>query len=322
MTATPTNGICSRSTTPTPPGPAWPNESVALPQATAAAVGPFFVSTFGNQQHFTYLDGNGNLQDCWYDGNQWNLQQINNADPAGPSVPNESVALPQATAAAVGPFFVSTFGNQQHFTYLDGNANLQDCWYDGDANQWNLQQINNANPDGPSAANESVALPQATAPAASGPFVCTFGTQQHFTYLDDNRNLQDCWWDGNQWNLRQINNANPDGPSAANESVALPQATAPAVSGPFVSTFGNQLHFSYVDDNNNLQDCWWDGNANQWNLLQINNANAAVPSVANESVALPQATAPAVSGPFVCTFGNQHFTYLDDNNNLQDCWLG
>ncbi|MGA9679716.1 MAG: hypothetical protein WBR28_32085, partial [Mycobacterium sp.] len=198
------------------------------------------------------------------------------------------------------------------------------CWYDGDANQWNLQQINNANPAGPSVPDESVALPQATAAAVGPFFVSTFGSQQHFTYLDGNANLQDCWYDGdaNQWNLQQINNANPAGPSVANESVALQQATAPAVSGLFVSTFGNQLHFSYVDDNNNMQDCWWDGNANQWNLLQINNANAAVPSVANESVALPQATAPAVSGPFVCTFGNQHFTYLDDNNNLQDCWLG
>ena len=83
----------------------------------------------------------------------WNLLQINNANAAGPSVQDEFVALPLATAAAVNApgdkFFVCTFGNQQHFTYLDGNGNVQDCWYDGDANQWNLQQINNANATGP-----------------------------------------------------------------------------------------------------------------------------------------------------------------------------
>src|SRR5271165_1318958 len=313
-------------------GPSVANEFVAVPTATFPVAGSTFVCTFGNQQHFTYLDGNGNLQDCWYDGdaNQWNLQQINNANAAGPSVANEFVAVPAATAPAGSPF-VCTFGNQQHFTYLDGNGNLQDCWYDGDANQWNLQQINNANAAGPSVANEFVAVPAATAPAGS-PFVCTFGNQQHFTYLDGNGNLQDCWYDGdaNQWNLQQINNATAAGPSVANEFVAVPAATAPAGS-PFVCTFGNQQHFTYLDGNGNLQDCWYDGAANQWNLQQINNANAAGPSVANEFVAVPTATAPAAltspTGPantlFVCTFGNQqHFTYLDGNGNLQDCWWG
>ncbi len=47
-----------------------------------------------------------------------------NANPAGPSVPGEFVALPGATVPAGGPF-VCTFGNQQHFTYID-NPNLQD----------------------------------------------------------------------------------------------------------------------------------------------------------------------------------------------------
>jgi hypothetical protein len=325
-------------------GPSVANEFVAVPAATAPSDGIAFVCTFGNQQHFTYLDDNSNLQDCWWDGdaNQWNLQQINNANGAGPSVANEFVAVPAATAPAMFPsLFVCTFGNQQHFTYVDGNGNLQDCWYDGDANQWNLQQINNAYGAGPSVANEFVAVPAATAPFWDwSPFVCTYGNQQHFTY-EENGNLHDCWWDGdaNQWNLQQINNANGAGPSVANEFVAVPAATAPAVpnmpnqsGGRFVCTFGNQQHFTYLDGNGNLQDCWWDGDANQWNLQQINNANGAGPSVANEFVAVPAATAPAalfsLSGQrantlFVCTFGNQqHFTYLDGNGNLQDCWWG
>ncbi|HME48932.1 hypothetical protein [Mycobacterium sp.] len=320
-------------------GPSVANEFVAVPAGTLPATAGTFVCTFGNQQHFTYLDLNGNLQDCWYDGdaNQWNLQQINNANPIyGGGVANEFVAVPEATAPATpGSLFVCTFGNQQHFTYLDGNFNLQDCWYDEDANQWNLQQINNANGAGPSVANEFVAVPTATFPVAGSTFVCTFGNQQHFTYLDGNGNLQDCWYDGdaNQWNLQQINNANPIYvPGVANEFVAVPAATAPATPGSlFVCTFGNQQHFTYLDGNGNLQDCWYDGDANQWNLQQINNANAAGPSVANEFVAVPTATAPAAltspTGPantlFVCTFGNQqHFTYLDGNGNLQDCWWG
>jgi hypothetical protein len=69
------------------------------------------------------------LQDCWYDGdaNQWHLQQINGGE--GATVPGEYVACPQAPGAAESPFFVCTFGNQQHFTYLDQNLNLQDCWW-------------------------------------------------------------------------------------------------------------------------------------------------------------------------------------------------
>jgi hypothetical protein len=109
-----------------------PNEFVALPGATAPAISNPFVCTFGDQQHFTYLDRNDNLQDCWYDGvtNRWNLQQINNANGAGPSVPDEFVAVPEATAAAnFQTLFVCTFGDQQHFTYVFGNSNLQDCWW-------------------------------------------------------------------------------------------------------------------------------------------------------------------------------------------------
>ncbi len=303
-------------------GPTVPGEYVACPQAPTVGGGPSspFVCTFGNQQHFTYLDDNGNMQDVWYDGdaNQWNLQQINGGKVT--TVPGEYVACPQAQSPNATDPFVCTFGNQQHFTCLDDNGNMQDVWYDGDANQWNLQQINGGNVT--SVPGEYVACPQAAA-AASRPFVCTFGNQQHFTYLDDKRNLQDVWYDGdaNQWNLQQINGGNVT--SVPGEYVACPQAPAAGLPAPgslFVCTFGNQQHFTYFDGNGNMQDCWYDGDANQWHLQQINGGN--VTSVPGEYVACPQAPAPAVnSSLFVCTFGNQqHFTYIDINNNIQDCW--
>ena len=37
-------------------------------------MGDLFVSVYNGQQHFTYRDKNGNLQDCWY-GDGWHLQQ-------------------------------------------------------------------------------------------------------------------------------------------------------------------------------------------------------------------------------------------------------
>jgi len=175
--------------------PTVPNEYVACPDAPATDIGGPFVCTFGNQQHFTYADVNGNLQDCWYDGKtgQWNLQQINGGTVT--TVPGEYVAVAAAPATDQAAPFVCTFGNQQHFTYPDGNGNLQDCWYDGDTGQWNLQQINNATGQ-PTVPGEYVACPDAPVAARYGgtPFVCTFGNQQHFTYIDGNGNLQDCWW--------------------------------------------------------------------------------------------------------------------------------
>ncbi len=281
-----------------------------------------FVSVYNNQQHFTYLDANGNLQDCWYGGG-WNLQQINNANGSGATVAGEPVAAAQATAAAAGGFFVCQYNNQDHFAYLDVNGNIQDCWYDG---SWNLQQINRgagchgrgrAGDDeragrGGRPVRERVQRPAAlllprrprqrpgllvrrpqqpvepaadqqrqlfrrnrrgradarprrqTAAAAGGLFVCQYNGQDHFAYLDVNGNIQDCWYDGptNRWNLQQINGATP---TVAGEPVVT---HGPAVAGDlFVSVYDNQQHFTYRDGRGNIQDCWYDGG---WNLQQIN----------------------------------------------------
>ena len=35
------------------------------------------MSVYNDQQHFTYRDQGGNLQDAWYGTNGWHLQQIN-----------------------------------------------------------------------------------------------------------------------------------------------------------------------------------------------------------------------------------------------------
>ena len=111
-----------------------------------------FVCSYNDQDHFAYLDANGNIQDCWYDGSRatWKLQQINRGN--GPSVPAEYVAT--NGPAVAGDLFVSVYNGQQHFTYRDQNGNLQDAWYGGGA--WHLQQINDANgPAPPSPASTS-----------------------------------------------------------------------------------------------------------------------------------------------------------------------
>jgi hypothetical protein len=76
----------------------------------------------------------------------WNLQQINNANNKGASVPGKSIASAGATAPTLGlPFglFVSSYNSpplfpfyntQQHFAYLDDGGNIQDVWWDGGEN--------------------------------------------------------------------------------------------------------------------------------------------------------------------------------------------
>src|SRR5260370_41243912 len=47
-----------------------------------------FVSVYDGQQHFTYRDSTGGLQDAWWGGSSWNLQQLSEG---GPAVSGESV---------------------------------------------------------------------------------------------------------------------------------------------------------------------------------------------------------------------------------------
>lgn len=285
--------------------------------------------TFGNQLHFIYLDANFNLQDCFVDGAptgspsppQWQLRQINGPHPL---IASEALVCPQAPTvgqaslqASFWPGFVYSFGDQLHFSYIDEQFNVQDCYYDGDPTPpWPMRQINNSEGLGPTVTGplpESVACPQATASAGSM-FACTFGNQQHFAYVDGANNLWHVYKDGDAipWTVQQIN----DG------GVPTAQPAPSLIEGGsvFLCTDGNTLHFTYIDYNNNLQDCIYDGD--QWILQQINGGK---PTVQGEPVRFPDAppVSTVVNAWFVCPFGDQlHFIYVDDNNNLQDCWYG
>ncbi len=96
-----------------------------------------------NQQHFTYRDASGNIQDVWYDGGGWNLQQLTGTTPTCPQpglcTANEQIRV-FAAPAATGNVFASVYKNQQHVTYRDTSNNIQDVWYDGSGG-WNLQEL-------------------------------------------------------------------------------------------------------------------------------------------------------------------------------------
>jgi hypothetical protein len=243
-----------------------------------AAVGRLFVSVFGKQQHFAYVDLAGTLQDVWYDGetNHWSVQQIN----AG--------GLTNGPAAVSGPF-LSVFGEQQHFAYLDNAGAVWDSWYDRENDTWALQK---ANVGGQTDGNAS----------ADRPFVWINNQQQHFTYVDAAGTIFDAWYDrpNDMWKLQQINAGGlTNGPAA--------------VARPVLSVFGHQdeqQHVGYLDSGGIIWDMWYDGGSGDWKLQQINASG------------LTEGPA-AVAGPFIYTFltsWQQHFAYLDSAGTIWDSW--
>ena len=47
-----------------------------VPTPGPAAADDVFVSVYNNQQHFVYRDAKGNIQDAWFGGGAWHLQQL------------------------------------------------------------------------------------------------------------------------------------------------------------------------------------------------------------------------------------------------------
>jgi hypothetical protein len=148
-----------------------------------AVSGPF-IGVFTDQQHFVYLDNQGNIWDSFYiaHNNSWNLQQINkDGNQNWPTARIDHVSI-----------WTSNNDTQQHFTYLGMDFAIYDAFWDG--NKWSLQKIN-------AGGNTGAPLSEST------PFACVFGSQQHIGYSDRDGNLWDCWNDGNgNWTPQQINN--------------------------------------------------------------------------------------------------------------------
>jgi hypothetical protein len=282
----------------------------ALPAVPAPGSAPY-LSAFGYELHFAYIDTNSNVQDCFYNSvtDKWGARQITGVGGVLPNVPAVGGVSPYGSPNS--PLALCAFGDQLHFTYIDANNVLQDCYcfYDDGILQWKLQQINGTDPTVP---GESVVC-KGTPLLGDNPVVsaCTFGNQQHFTYIDGNFNLQDCFYDGdtNEWHSQRL--------TGGSWPFALPAPSLCADGGVSVCTFGNQQHFVYLDQNLSLQDCFYDGDENQWKLQQI---TGGMPTVTGEPVSCP--TAPPLGLGFwsVCAFQDElHFIYVDDKENLQDC---
>jgi hypothetical protein len=307
------------------------------------------IGVYNNQQHFvsvapgtvpSYSGINVQpIQDSWYDGSNWHLQEID-AKSGGPMAAWSGPLGGYEGRALCGPTFRVAIWNygtqQQHFTYLNGSPGaVYDAFWDGGANKWHIQLINNAaqqTPPPPTPLQASL-KPLTNCPWAVGdPFASVFITnasaqsgQQHIAYRDQNGIIWDAWYDPagpNQWNTQQINLAGGtrNGPAAIGGPCIW---TVPGGSGP-----QKQQHFTYVAGDGSIQDAWYDGVTVGWNLQQLNlgGPSALVPAVG----VYEPAFAPIPSGLSACIFGyfttassaitEQHVAYRDKNGVVWDAW--
>ena len=238
-----------------------------------AATGDPSPSVYNNQQHVFYTSDAGVISDSWYDGATgfWHSQQINKG---GVTAGDATVGNPSA----------SVYRNQQHVFYLTQHGVIQDSWWDGATNHWNLQTINLSGvTNGPAAAGD--------------PSPSVYNNQQHVFYTADSGIISDSWYDGatGHWRSQQIN-------------LSGLTAGRAAMGNPVPSVYRNQQHVLYLVADGKIDDSWWDGPTNRWNLQQINKNGVT-------------SGAAATSSPCASVYNiQQHVFYLIQNGIIQDSW--
>jgi hypothetical protein len=232
-----------------------------------------------SQMHCCYRDGAGIIWDAVYaggrSGNTWNLQQLTGAG-----------GLTSAPKAA-GDSCLTVYGNQMHCCYRDVHGHIQDVWYDGNHDTWNLQQLTGSGG-------------RTSAPKAAGdPCLTVCGNETHCCYRDVSGDIQDAWYDENQrsWNLLHLTGVGglTLGPKAAGD--------------PCLTVYRNQTHCCYRDDAGALWDAWYDEHQGRWNLQQLTGAGGLT-------------LGPRAAGdPCLTVCGNQmHCCYRDSAGVIRDAW--
>jgi uncharacterized protein (DUF2141 family) len=281
--------------------------------------GSIFVSVYNDQQHFTYTDVNYNLQDVWYGSDGWHRQQLTTTD-GSTTIPGEYLIPTPGPKPSLGSIFVSVYNNQQHFTYtaLVGSdiicSTIHDLWYGSDG--WHLQQLT----EGPSPIPGEYLIPILGPPSPCEEFplalVSTYNDQQHFTYINCNGSLQDVWYGPDGWHRQQLTTI--DGSTEIPGEYLIPTPGPAAVGSMSVSVYNGQQHFTYTDVNFNIQDVWYGPDG--WHLQQLSEGPTTIPG---EYLIPTPGPKPSLGSIFVSIYnGQQHFAYLDNDNSgtIWDVW--
>jgi hypothetical protein len=148
-----------------------------------------------------------------------------------------------AGPAAVGNPSSFIYSDQSHVLYRDAAGKIWDSWYD--SQHWNLQQINlNGTTPGPAAVGDPSSF-------------IIYTDQSHVLYRDAAGKIWDSWYDGQHWNLQQINlSGMTSGPATVGNPSSFIYPTQPRVpKGPsglrITGVADRQISVAWTDQSDN-----------------------------------------------------------------------
>ena len=250
---------------------AWKhNDLTALAGAPAAAPGSAidgYETAFNQQQHVNYLDPGGHVHELYFDG-AWHH--------------NDLTALTGAPAAVAGSAidgYDTTFNNQQHINFMDGNGHVHELYFDS---AWHH--------------NDLTALAGAPA-AARGSAIDGYQTgsnsQQHVNFMDANGHVHELYYSGS-WKHNDLT-----------AIVNAPAAAAGSAMDGYATTFNNQQHINYLDRNGHVHELYYDNAWHHNDLTQLANAPAAQPGS-------------PVDGYQTAFNNQQHINFLGSDNHVHE----
>ena len=250
---------------------AWKhNDLTALAGAPAAAPGSAidgYETAFNQQQHVNYLDPGGHVHELYFDG-AWHH--------------NDLTALTGAPAAVAGSAidgYDTTFNNQQHINFMDGNGHVHELYFDS---AWHH--------------NDLTALAGAPA-AARGSAIDGYQTgsnsQQHVNFMDANGHVHELYYSGS-WKHNDLT-----------AIVNAPAAAAGSAMDGYATTFNNQQHINYLDRNGHVHELYYDNAWHHNELTQLANAPAAQPGS-------------PVDGYQTAFNNQQHINFLGSDNHVHE----
>jgi len=220
-------------------GTNWHHDDLTLavvggPAPNAAAGSALAGYILGTAPHVIYRGTDNHVRELWWDGANWNLNDLTLAVIGGPA-PN---AAPGSALAGY------VLGTTQHVIYLGTDNHVRELWWDG--TNWNHNDLTLAASGGPA--------PNAAPGSALAGYV--LGTTQHVIYRGTDNHVRELWWDGS-WHHNDLTLAVVGGPA--------PNAAAGSHLDGYI--LGGTQHVNYLGTDNHVHELWWDGAAWRHNDL-------------------------------------------------------
>jgi len=228
-----------------------------------------YATTFNNQQHVNYVGTDNHIHELFYD-NVWHH--------------NDLTLLAAAPSVAPGTHidgYQTEFNQQQHVNFIGTDNHVHELYYAGAWKHNDLTVLAGAPAAAPSSAIDG--------------YETAFNQQQHVNYLDINGHVHELYYT-NKW--------------AHNDLTAIaggnPAQSGSALDG-YATTFNNQQHINYLDNNNHVNELYFDSSWHHNDLTAL----AGAPAAARGS---------AIDGYQTDFNSQQHVNFLDGNGHVHELY--